>query len=80
MSGCVPSLHPLYTAEDLTFDANLLGVCGQENGTAWAFAKSGDHSHLLTHTEGEGDSGVGAEWGATGRATASLQGRKATGP
>jgi len=61
-SGCVPSLHPFYTDEDLTYDANLLGVWEAEGGATWAFAKSGDRSYLLTHTEK----------GATGRMDAHL--------
>ena len=56
MCGCVPSLQPFYTDKDLTFDSNLLGVWGEPEGTTWAFAKSGDHSYLLTHTE-DGASG-----------------------
>jgi hypothetical protein len=57
MSGCVPSLHPFYTDEDLAFDASLLGVWGEKDGTTWAFAKKGDRSYLLTHTEQEGATG-----------------------
>ena len=32
VTGCVPTLHPLYTERDLTFDAALIGLwCGAED-------------------------------------------------
>jgi hypothetical protein len=35
LTGCVPSLHPLYTAKDVIFDAALAGTWRSEEGDTW---------------------------------------------
>ncbi|HLG13880.1 MAG TPA: hypothetical protein VJH03_05040 [Blastocatellia bacterium] len=45
LTACVPSLHPLYTEKDLTFDPALLGE--------WRETKP-DSKSTLTFTQGEG--------------------------
>jgi len=38
LGGCVPSLHPLFTDEEIIFDANLVGVWGEPNSkNFWEF-------------------------------------------
>jgi hypothetical protein len=52
MLGCVPSLHPLYTDNDLVFEPGLVGKWGKPNETdSWTFEKSGDKSYTLTTTD-----------------------------
>jgi len=56
--GCVPSLHPLYTEEDLVFDPALVGVWSGEGSTeTWAFTKSGEKVYRLVYTDREGKTG-----------------------
>lgn len=50
--GCVPSLHPLYTEKDVTFDPTLVGVWSEKDKTdTWTFKKSGDNAYELIITE-----------------------------
>lgn len=50
--GCVPSLHPLYTEKDVTFDPTLVGVWSEKDKTdTWTFKKSGDNAYELIMTE-----------------------------
>ncbi len=50
--GCVPSLHPLYTEKDVTFEPILVGVWSEKDKTdTWTFTKSGDNAYELTITE-----------------------------
>jgi hypothetical protein len=44
LGGCLPSLHPLYTAETLIFDEKLIGRWVGEEGT-WQFAKAGEKEY-----------------------------------
>ena len=40
LGGCVPSLHPLFTDEEIIFDANLVGVWSEPNSNSknfWEF-------------------------------------------
>ena len=49
MAGCVPSLQPLYTAEDLVFDPGLLGTwAGRDGGDTWTFQKSDGNTYRLS--------------------------------
>ena len=41
LSGCIPSLYPIYTENDLVFDARLLGSWADEDGTEWYFETIG---------------------------------------
>lgn len=53
MTGCVPSLHPLFTAEDLVFDRRLEGmwVDAPDGGDSWTFQKSSETAYDLTVTD-----------------------------
>jgi len=54
LSGCVVSLHPLYTEKDLVFDPNIEGTWVQEGeGNLWTFKKSGDKEYQLIYREKE---------------------------
>lgn len=47
--GCVvPSLHPLFTEEDLVFDPHLIGAWVDEDDDFWVFEKSSKGGYLLT--------------------------------
>jgi hypothetical protein len=48
IAGCIPlSLNPIYTSEDLVFDAGLLGTWAVDSGT-WTFEQIGDNTYKLT--------------------------------
>lgn len=52
LTGCVPSLHPLFTEEDLVFDGALLGAWVEKDGAStWVLKKSGDKAYELVYTE-----------------------------
>ena len=50
-AGCIPSLHPLYTADDLVFEPGLVGrwspVEDSESGEVWTFTKSDQTGYRL---------------------------------
>jgi hypothetical protein len=51
--GCLPSLHPLYTDETVTFDEQLIGKWyeeGNDGGGMWSFYKTGDKEYGLNVT------------------------------
>jgi hypothetical protein len=51
--GCVHSLNPLFTNEDLTFEPKLLGLWS-ESDTAkerWTFEQAGDQAYKVTYQE-----------------------------
>ena len=51
LTGCVPSLHPLYTDTDLIFEPQLIGVwAADENGEPWRFKKATDKGYKLLLT------------------------------
>jgi hypothetical protein len=55
ITGCVPSLNPLYTAKDITFDPALVGTWGSDDPREkWVFEKSGGNAYKLKQTDGEG--------------------------
>ena len=52
MAGCVPSLHPLFTEEDLVYDPALVGTWAEKEGEdIWTFRKSGENAYDLIYTE-----------------------------
>src|SRR5687768_17583190 len=58
MAGCVPSLNPLYTEQDLIFDKNLLGVWTDEDSKeTWAFTYSDEKEYKLVYTDEDGMKG-----------------------
>ena len=58
VSGCLPSLHPLYTDKDLIFMPGLVGQWAEEDSKeTWHFEKAGDNKYELTHTNGNGRKG-----------------------
>lgn len=59
MASCVPSWNPLYTEQDLVFDAALVGAwepAKPEEGSkeTWAFTKAGDKRYHLQQTDQDG--------------------------
>ena len=49
LAGCVPSLNPLYTEEDLIFEPKLVGVWA-ENAEAkerWTFEQAGEKDYRV---------------------------------
>lgn len=55
LASCTPSLEPLYTAQDLVFDAGLAGTWTEKGGEAtWVVKPSGENSYEVSSTaEGE---------------------------
>ena len=52
VTGCIPSLHPLYTDQDLVFEPRLVGTwVGEDEDDTWVFEKSGEKQYELTFTE-----------------------------
>ena len=52
VSGCVPSLQPLYTPDTIAFDAALIGTWRQTNKEdRWEFSKEGNDHYKLHHTD-----------------------------
>ena len=57
-AGCVPSLNPLYTEQDLIYDNSLVGVwVDKEAGETWAFSNNGKLEYKILHTEVDGRNG-----------------------
>jgi len=51
-TGCVPSIHPLYTPETLAAEPGLPGVWVSDDGSArWDFRPSGTKEYDLRYTE-----------------------------
>ncbi len=58
LAGCVPSLNPLYTDQDLIFDSALLGVwTDKDSKETWAFTEAGEKEYKLLYTEEDGRKG-----------------------
>ena len=54
VAGCVPSLHPLFTDDDLVADSTLVGAWVNENGNeTWEFYEADGKSYELTYTQDE---------------------------
>lgn len=52
LAGCVPSLHPLFTEDDLVYDPALVGTWADQDGeNTWTFQKFGDNVYNLIYTE-----------------------------
>ena len=58
MMGCIPSLHPLYTEQDLIYDPALVGEwVGNDGKVTWTFAKSGEKAYTLLYVDEKGKKG-----------------------
>lgn len=58
-SGCVPSLHSLYTEADLTFDQALVGQWSEKDKKeTWTFTKSKAKEYQLVYVDKKGEKGT----------------------
>jgi hypothetical protein len=56
--GCVPSIHPLFTADDLAYDPDLVGTWKPEKSKeSICFTKAPDTGYRMVHTDGDGKVG-----------------------
>lgn len=56
--GCVRSLHPLYTEQDLVYEPALLGEwTGKDGKQTYTVTKSGERGYSVTHVDEEGKRG-----------------------
>lgn len=52
LAGCIPSLHPLYTEDDLTFEDGLVGVWeGVPEDGRWSFEQAGPNAYKVTYVQ-----------------------------
>ena len=57
--GCIRSLHPIYTEQDIVFEWGLIGEWGRDNSKeTWAFSRKGTSQYKLVCTDGDGKQGV----------------------
>ena len=57
-AGCVQSLNPLYTDQDLIFDSTLLGVWTDKDSTeTWELTKTNEKQYKLVITDEDGKAG-----------------------
>jgi hypothetical protein len=58
LAGCIPSLNPVYTNDDLVFDKALVGEWTAAKGESkWVFTKQ-DDGYRLVYTEKNGKQGI----------------------
>jgi len=58
MTGCIPTLHPLYTEADLIFDPSLVGEwTGKDGKETWTFTKSTEKEYKLLYVDEDGKKG-----------------------
>lgn len=58
LTGCIPSLHPIYFPEDVTFDESILGSWEDgDTGEIWNFSNAGRSEYKLIHIDEEGRKG-----------------------
>ena len=56
--GCIPSIHPIYTEEDLIFVPELLGTWSEDDcEETWAFSAHDPKVYELVHTDEDGKQG-----------------------
>mgnify|MGYP001577911030 FL=1 len=51
ISGCLRSLHPLYSDKTLEFNQKLVGTWADPDSNIWTFVQSGPKAYDLVHTE-----------------------------
>lgn len=50
--GCIPSIHPLYTSNDIAYDPLLVGEWFEkDNSNRWVFESDGDSAYNLVYFE-----------------------------
>lgn len=54
-AGCIPSLNPLYTEKELTYDPALVGVWSEQSDSkdTWTFAQGEAKSYNVRITDGD---------------------------
>lgn len=58
LAGCLPSLNPVFTDENLVFDPQVLGAWIQPGSKArWEFSKRDEKSYRLLYTDQDGHQG-----------------------
>jgi len=58
LAGCVPSLHGIYTENNIVFENSLLGTWNGENSEeSWNFTQAEEKKYRLVHTDGKGNTG-----------------------
>lgn len=59
LTGCIPSVNPFYTEQDVSFDPRLVGLW-QKSGEqeTWQFEKEGEKAYKLTLTDKDRRRGV----------------------
>lgn len=53
LSGCIPSIHGLFTDDDIAFKSELIGEWIDSDDNAWNFTSSNKQNYLLNYTEGK---------------------------
>ena len=58
LTSCVPSLHPLFTKEDVIFKPELVGKWSSaDSSDSWKFTKAGSNRYTLVYTDDDGKAG-----------------------
>ena len=60
-SGCVPSVHPIYTEKDIVFDEGLIGVWAEPGSDeTWAFTRleGSENAYRLLYTDEDAKAGA----------------------
>jgi hypothetical protein len=58
VAGCIPTLHPVYTGEDIVFDELLVGSWQADDGsTRWQFTRGSGKAYRLVLTDRSGKTG-----------------------
>jgi hypothetical protein len=58
LTGCLPSLNPVFTEKDLIFDPAFIGLWKQPKaGESWEFTQADDKSYNLVYTDEAGHTG-----------------------
>lgn len=52
-TGCIPSIHGLYTEDDLDFKEILLGSWVDNDENTWEFSTTTNRNYILKYTEGK---------------------------
>lgn len=58
-AGCIRSIQPFYTEEDVIFDPGLVGTWSEEGSKeTWEFSKGNENEYRLVYTDDKGKSGA----------------------